>query len=116
MGLPIGYGFTHDFALCRSAGAVRHFHRLRHAFSVLMVWYLSLTVLQQPPFKRSAVKKETHPPAAGGNFTSEAIAERIHKRNEMERLHPPSLCELWRDKQARLPEFGEDVKKTSGFK
>ena len=43
MGLPIGYGFTHDFALCRSAGAVRHFHRLRHAFSVQMVWYLSLT-------------------------------------------------------------------------
>ena len=43
MGKPIGYGFTHDFALCRSAGAVRHFHRLRHAFSVQMVWYLSLT-------------------------------------------------------------------------
>ena len=43
MGLPIGYGFTHDFALCRSAGAVRQFHRLRHAFSVQMVWYLSLT-------------------------------------------------------------------------
>ena len=43
MGLPIGYGFTHDFALCRSAGAVRYFHRLRHAFSVQMVWYLSLT-------------------------------------------------------------------------
>ena len=35
--------------------------------------------------------------------------KRLHKRNEMERLHPPSLCELWRDKQARLPEFGEDV-------
>jgi len=30
----------------------------------------------------------------------------------MKRLHPPSLCELWRDKQARLPEFGEDVKKS----
>ena len=43
MGLPIGYGFTHDFALCRSAGAVRYFHRLRHAFSVQMVWFLSLT-------------------------------------------------------------------------
>ena len=43
MGLPIGYGFTHDFALCRSAGAVSQFHRLRHAFSVQMVWYLSLT-------------------------------------------------------------------------
>ena len=43
MGLPIGDGFTHDFALCRSAGAVRYFHRLRHAFSVQMVWYLSLT-------------------------------------------------------------------------
>ena len=43
MGLPIGYGFTHDFALCRSAGAVRQFHRLRHAFSVQMVWYLSST-------------------------------------------------------------------------
>ena len=41
--------------------------------------------------------------------------KRLHKRNEMERLHPPSLCELWRDKQARLPEFGEDVKKTFGF-
>ena len=35
MGLPVGYGFTHDFALCRSAGAVRQFHRLRHAFSAL---------------------------------------------------------------------------------
>ena len=43
MGLPIGYGFTHDFALCRSAGAARQFHRLRHAFSVQMVWYLSST-------------------------------------------------------------------------
>ena len=43
MGEPIGYGFTHDFALCRSAGAVRQFHRLRHAFSVQIVWYLSLT-------------------------------------------------------------------------
>ena len=35
MGLPIGYGSTHDFALCRSAGAVRQFQRLRHAFSAL---------------------------------------------------------------------------------
>ena len=28
--------------------------------------------------------------------------KRLHKRNEMERLHPPSLCELWRDKQVSL--------------
>ena len=33
----------------------------------------------------------------------------------MKRLHPPSLCELWRDKQARLLEFGEDVKKKLCF-
>ena len=44
--------------------------------------------------KRSAVKKETHPPAAGGNFTSEAIAERLHKRNEMERLHKQGFRSL----------------------
>ena len=36
----------------------------------------------------------------GGNFTREP-SERLHKRTEMERLHPPSL-KLWRDKQARL--------------
>ena len=57
---------------------------------------------------------------------SDSGMKRLHKRNEMERLHPPSLCELWRDKQARLPEFSEDVpaslhyavarKKTFGFK
>ena len=30
----------------------------------------------------------------------------------MERLHPPSLCELWRDKQAHRNVFSEDVKKS----
>ena len=32
-------------------------------------------------------KKKHILPPTGGNFTSEAIAERLHKRNEMERLH-----------------------------
>ena len=33
----------------------------------------------------------------------------VFTSDHRERLHPPSLCELWRDKQARLLEFGEEV-------
>ena len=46
---------------------------------------------------------------------SDSGMKRLLKQNEMVRLHPPSLCELWRDKQARLLEFREDVKNTFGF-
>ena len=91
--------------------------------------------------RQARCKKEHILPPTGGNFIrlhllcrlrrdkqvqwSGSGMKRLHKRNEMacrgvmkwrrERFHPPSLCELWRDKQARLPEFGEDVKKTFGF-
>ena len=50
--------------------------------------------------KPSKRQKETHHPAAGGNFTSEAIAERLHKRNEMS---------VFSSKAERS--FSEDVKK-----
>ena len=38
----------------------------------------------------------------------------VFTRERSERLHPP-LHKATVDKQARLPEFGEDVKKTCGF-
>ena len=57
-----------------------------------------------PPFKRSAVKKETHPPAAGGNFTRLRFAT-PWQASVMERQRNETTS------QARLLEFGEDVKK-----
>ena len=39
-------------------------------------------------------KKKHILPPTGGNFTSEAIAERLHKRNEMERLHKQGFRSL----------------------
>ena len=77
-----------------------------------------------PPFKRSAVKKLHHPYSRlvlrslgeGGRektssvFICSADYAVTSKRNEMERLHPPSH-KATADKQARLLVFCEDVKK-----
>ena len=53
-----------------------------------------------PPCKRSAVKRNTSTRRQAA--TSRAAQADLFTSDHRERLHPPSLCELWRDKQVSL--------------
>ena len=59
-----------------------------------------------PPFKRSAEKRNTSTRRQAATSPVFALLRRGKQvqwsDSVMKRLHPPSLCELWRDKQARL--------------
>jgi len=63
-----------------------------------------------PTFKRSAVKKLHHPYSRlvlrslgeGGREKTSSGFILLRRDKRAERLHPPSLCELWRDKQVSL--------------